>query len=112
MVRAINLSYILRNVKKDVLDIVKGPTGEDNFYILSALSDLKTIFQDAIKNLKKSKKAAEAAEARGGPSELPIWLKTVNRQPVLDTGRVKKHLKKIEFYLSWSGEFYDTFKEL
>merc|ERR1712112_168484 len=34
-----------RNVKKDVYDIVKGPTGQDNFYLLCALSDLKRIFE-------------------------------------------------------------------
>jgi len=99
-----------RNVKKDVYHIVKGPTGQDNFYILSALSDLKTIFEGVIKTLKKRKK--EEAQIKENPTEHPFWLKTLNQQPVLDIGQVKKHLKKIEFYLSWSNEFYDVFKEL
>ena len=40
-------------MKKDVYELVKGPTGEDNLYILAALSDMKTIFEATVKDLKK-----------------------------------------------------------
>ena len=111
------ISHVFRNVKKDVYELVKGPTGEDNFYILAALSDMKTVFEAAVKNLKKGsnrnknievlKAAADADE-----EELPAWLSEKQQQPELELGRVRKHLKKIEFYLSWSQDFYQVFKEL
>merc|ERR1719341_3120749 len=104
-----------RNVKKDVYELVKGPTGEDNFYILSALSDLKTVFEATVKDLKNSLKrnknieVVKAAEEEDG---LPAWLSEKQQKPELDLARVRKHLKKIEFYLSWTQDFYGVFKEL
>ena len=104
-----------RNVKKDVYELVKGPTGEDNFYILSALSDLKTVFEATVKDLKKGLKrnknieVVKAAEEEDG---LPAWLSEKQQKPELDLARVRKHLKKIEFYLSWTQDFYGVFKEL
>eukprot|EP00092_Neocalanus_flemingeri_P008095 GFUD01008735.1.p1 GENE.GFUD01008735.1~~GFUD01008735.1.p1 ORF type:complete len:361 (+),score=114.89 GFUD01008735.1:57-1139(+) len=103
-----------RNVKKDVVEIVKGPTGEDNYYILAALSDLKSQFEKVVKYLKRGKKdstqnlTTETTE----PSNLPIWLRTVDRKPELKLDLVKKHLKKVDFYLSWSEQFYGEFSEL
>ena len=44
--------------------------------------------------------------------ELPAWLSERQQQPELELPKVKKHLKKIEFYLSWSQDFYEVFKEL
>jgi len=106
-----------RNVKKDVYELVKGPTGEDNFYILAALSDMKTVFEAAVKNLKKGSKRNKNIEvlkaaADADEEELPAWLSEKQQQPELELGRVRKHLKKIEFYLSWSQDFYQVFKEL
>ena len=34
-------------MKKDVVEIVKGPTGSDNYYILAGLADLKKQLQAA-----------------------------------------------------------------
>jgi len=104
-----------RNVKKDVYELVKGPTGEDNFFILAALSDMKTVFEAIVKDLKKSSKSTknkEVVKADADEEELPAWLSENQQKPELDISRVRKHLKKIEFYLSWAQDFYDVFKEL
>ena len=107
-------------MKKDVFDLVKGPTGQDNFYILAALSDLKTMFEAAQKALKnkqkeqnknKQRQEEEPTDKEADPG-LPIWLRTLQKLPDLDLPKVKKHLKKIEFYLSWSQDCYEVFNEL
>jgi len=100
-----------RNVKKDVVDIVKGPTGDDNYYILAGLSDLKRQFEKTIKFLKK-RKPEEIPSQTTDSANLPIWLRSVERKPDLKLDLVKKHLKKVEFYLSWSQQFYGVFAEL
>jgi hypothetical protein len=104
------LLCMFRNVKKDVFDLVKGPTGEDNFYILAALSDLKAIFGATLKTLKNASKMKNNKDNK--ESELPVWMKTEQKKPDLQPAKVHRHLKKIEFYLSWSQDFYDVFKEL
>jgi len=104
---AISLEFS-RNVKKDVVQIVKGPTGNDNYFILAALSDLKHQFKNSIAYLKKGKKDPVGKNT----SNLPVWLRTADRKPDLKLDQVKKHLKKIEFYLSWTQEFYGEFAEL
>jgi len=107
---AISLEFS-RNVKKDVVEIVKGPSGDDNYYILAALSDLKCQFEKAVKYLKKGKSNA-IQDSTKEPSNLPIWLRTEDRKPDLKLDLVKKHLKKVDFYLSWSQDFYGEFAEL
>lgn len=107
---AISLEFS-RSVKKDVLDIVKGPTGDDNYYILAALSDLKRQFDKTAKYLKKDVKDS-VQDINRDSSNLPIWLRTAERKPDLSLPLVKKHLKKVDFYLSWSNEFYEEFAEL
>ena len=95
--------------------MVKGPTGKDNFYILSALSDMKQIFEAEIKGLKKSskKRAAHSKEEEvEGDEQLPAWLRDKQQKPELELSRVRKHLKKIEFYLSWSQDFQSVFEDL
>ena len=107
--------HAFRNVKKDVYELVKGPTGEDNFFILAALSDMKTVFEATVKDLKKSSKSTknkEVVKADADEKELPAWLSENQQKPELDISRVRKHLKKIEFYLSWAQDFYEVFKEL
>ena len=107
--------HAFRNVKKDVYELVKGPTGEDNFFILAALSDMKTVFEAIVKDLKKSSKSTknkEVVKADADEEELPAWLSENQQKPELDISRVRKHLKKIEFYLSWAQDFYEVFKEL
>ena len=108
------ISNVFRNVKKDVYELVKGPTGEDNFYILAALSDMKTVFEATVKDLKKGSKSNKNIEAikAEDEEELPAWLSEKQQKPELELSRVRKHLKKIEFYLSWTQDFYEVFKEL
>ena len=113
-------NFVFRSVKKDVFDLVKGPTGQDNFYILAALSDLKTMFeatQKAIKvkqkeqNKNRHRQEEESTDRETDPG-FPIWLRTLQKQPDLDLPKVKKHLKKIEFYLAWSQGCYEVFNKL
>ena len=108
------ISNVFRNVKKDVYELVKGPTGEDNFYILAALSDMKTVFEATVKDLKKGSKSNKNIEVikAEDEEELPAWLSEKQQKPELELSRVRKHLKKIEFYLSWTQDFYRVFKEL
>ena len=110
----VDIFHVFRNVKKDVYELVKGPTGEDNFYILSALSDMKTVFEATVKDLKKGSKKNKNIEAikTAEEEDLPVWLSEKHQKPDLELGRVRKHLKKIEFYLSWTQDFYGVFKEL
>ena len=113
-------NFVFRSVKKDVFDLVKGPTGQDNFYILAALSDLKTMFEATRKALKVKQKEQnknrhrqeEESTDRETDPGFPIWLRTLQKQPDLDLPKVKKHLKKIEFYLAWSQGCYEVFNEL
>jgi len=110
---AISLQFS-REVKKDVVEIVKGPTGNDDYYMLAALSDLKRQFERTLKHLKKRGKDSDQDfnTNSANSSNLPIWLRTAQRKPDLDLSLVKKHLKKVEFYLSWSEQFYAEFADL
>ena len=102
---AISLEFS-RDVKKDVVDILKGPSGSDGYYVMSALSDLFRQFKKALKIMKKSSLNSEKEQITG--CNLPIWLRTVQRKPDLNKELISKHLKKIEFYLSWSVDHYDN----
>ena len=94
---AISLKFS-REVKKDVLSIIRGPSGSDNFYTLSALSDLVDQFKKSCKNLKNPDKAKKSNKE----NKLPPWLRHGQDEPALKHEDVKKHQKKIEFYLSWT----------
>jgi len=108
---AISLQFS-REVKKDVVEIVKGPTGNDDYYLLAALSDLKSQFERAAKQLKKMGKDS-AEDSRNSLSDnLPVWLRTTQRKPDLNLILVKKNIKKIEFYLSWTKQFHREFTDL
>jgi len=92
-----------RDVKKDVQEIVKGPTEKDNFYILSALSDAIEQFKRCVKILKNKKKDKNSHDCK----DLPPWFKSDDQdEPKLVIDQVKKHLKKLEFYLSWSNDYF------
>lgn len=107
---AISLEFS-RNVKKDVVEIVKGPTGGDNYYIKAALSDLKRQFERTVRYLKKGGKEPLQKNTEES-SNLPIWLRSVERKPDLSLDLVRKHSKKVDFYLSWTEQFYGEFAEL
>jgi len=108
---AISLQFS-REVKKDVVEIVKGPTGNDDYYLLAALSDLKRQFELTVKYLKKGSKDSCQDVKNSDSANLPIWLRSAQRKPDLNLSVVKKHLKKVEFYLSWTKQFYGEFTDL
>lgn len=108
---AISLHFS-REVKKDVVEIVKGPTGNDDYYLLAALSDLKRQFELTVKYLKKGSKDSSQDVKNSHSANLPIWLRSAQRKPNLNLSVVKKHLKKVEFYLSWTKQFYGEFTDL
>lgn len=86
-----------RTIKTDVLKILKGPGGgqPSNTFVLSALSHLKSIFTVAIKDSKKKKKIEHSQEA----AEFQVDIKSI-----------KLAIKKIDFYLSWSNEYFKEFE--
>ena len=104
---AISLKFS-REVKQDVLEIVRGPTGADNFYILSALSDLIELFRKCIKKLKSKEKDEKEPNKEGN---LPAWFKNSDRNLDLNIDSVKKNVKKFEFYLSWTQDHYQELNE-
>jgi len=108
---AISLQFS-REVKKDVVEIVKGPTGNDDYYLLAALSDLKSQFERAAKQLKKMGKDTVEDSRNSLSDNLPVWLRTTQRKPDLNLILVKKNIKKIEFYLSWTKQFHREFTDL
>ena len=95
-----------REVKKDVIEIIRGPgvIGSENYYVLAALSDLRQMFSKTAKSLKKQDPIAP-------PQHLPAWLHT-NNKPDLKLSEVKRNMKKIEFYLSWSQDHYPLLRSL
>ena len=100
---AISLKFS-REVKKDVLDIIRGPSGSDSFYTLSALSDLIDQFKKCSKYLKNPEKTKKSNKE----NNLPHWMRQDHREPTLNHEDVKKHLKKLEFYLSWSNVHHQS----
>jgi len=101
--------HFSRSVKKDVVEIVKGPTGSDNYYILAGLADLKKQLQAAGKLLKAGK--AEDPQMRRS-SRLPAWLQSVGRRPQLQLNTVRQNVRKVDFYLAWSKERYQEFSDI
>eukprot|EP00088_Acartia_fossae_P048182 TRINITY_DN5252_c1_g1_i1.p1 TRINITY_DN5252_c1_g1~~TRINITY_DN5252_c1_g1_i1.p1 ORF type:complete len:360 (+),score=37.64 TRINITY_DN5252_c1_g1_i1:46-1125(+) len=100
---AVSLDFS-RSVKKDVYNIAKGPAEEDlNFYILAGLSDLRSQYLDVIK---RGKNKDPKSATRCPPSRF------AEKSPELDTKELKLHLKKIEFYLSYSQFYRTAFSQL
>jgi len=106
---AISLEFS-RQVKKDVFQLVKGPTGSDNFFILSALSDLRDTMDRCTKLNKRDKvKSQRLGDIK---SELPVYLREQGRTVDINVKVVKKNIKKVEFYLAWSRDYYHEFSLL
>lgn len=83
---------------EDVFEILEGPKieQEENFYIKASLSDLNSIFAQAIEEVKLNKQ--EITERFTGPAPKNSQLKLV--------------AKKIEYYLSWSVSYSSLLKNL
>lgn len=88
-----------RSVKKDVYEITRGPSKKNpQLYVLAALSDLKTLFQEA-KNILKRGKGEREVNLKVG-MDVPVWKRSAERKPKLDISDLRKQCKKIEYYLS------------
>ena len=101
---AVSLKFS-RDVKKDVLDIVRGPSGSDSYYVLAAVSDMVEMFKRCAKNLKQKSKGSNRKNTNT-TTNLPAWFNHHQYSPELDSEQVKKHAKKLEFYLSWSRDYH------
>jgi len=103
---AVSLEFA-RNVKKDVVEITRGPSkSEPSFYILAALSDLKEQFKSAKQFLKNGDKKKIVLSV---DSEAPIWRRNPERKPNVSLEEVKKQMRKVEYYLSWTKDYADQY---
>jgi len=97
---AVSLEFS-RSVKKDVYQIVKGPSpDQQQYYLLASLSDLRQLYLQTVKEAKKPRQEAKR------PSRFD------EKPPDVDLKKLKAHLKKIEFYLAWSKEHCAEYAEL
>ncbi|XP_028165573.1 uncharacterized protein LOC114356560 [Ostrinia furnacalis] len=87
----------LEVMKDDVFQILKGPSKDKkSFYCKAALSHLHRIFSEAKTSGKQNKSANNKSNfSRKFPEH------TREHLPNLDISKVKKCIKKIEFYLSF-----------
>ena len=60
--------------------------------------------QEKLQTIEESAKAKKSNKE----NSLPHWLRQGQDEPMLKHEDVKKHLKKIEFYLSWSKANHQT----
>lgn len=88
-----------------MLSILKGPnTEKESYYCRAALSDLIVMFNYAKSILKESrtiKKNISAQNKERGAFSKKFPEHNSEYLPKLDEGKVKKSIKKIEFYLSY-----------
>ena len=115
-----------KSVKRDVFKIVKGPSLKaagnipfclQNIFLLAAITDMKNVFQLCLTkyNKRKSPGTKYCPEHKDVNSRIPIWIRdngllNDKRNVELDLALVKRAVKKLEFYLSWTLTCYDDFK--
>ena len=110
---------VCRQVKKDVLKIVRGPcksSAPKNVFLLTALSHLKQIMSlcleqlrsEKVKNKPKKEKSADVIAAAPPPWQTEILAGKVSR--ILEVNKVKLAQKKIDFYLCWASECYAEYE--
>jgi len=106
---AISLEFS-RSVKKDVYKIIKGPNSEDkSYFLLSGLSDLRQQYLLALAALKQKRGRTDSSINPNRPHK-PSRL--AEKAPDLDAKTLRIHLKKIEYYLSWTLNSFSEFDEL
>ena len=71
----------------------------------SLLSDMVEMFKRCAKNLKQKSKGSNRKNTNT-TTNLPAWFNHHQYSPELDSEQVKKHAKKLEFYLSWSRDYH------
>ena len=107
---------VCRQVKKDVLKIVRGPcksSAPKNVFLLTALSHLKQIMSLCLQQLKseqvkKKPKKEKSTDVTAPPWQTEILSGKVSR--ILEANKVKLAQKKIDFYLSWASECYNEYE--
>ena len=97
---------------EDVRDIFDGPTEDSNHFLLSALSDIINLFEDArlkykqVKSRHKSNKNTKAFS-----SEFPANIESSQSYPELaNQTHFTGCIKKLEFYLSFIKYCYNKFE--
>eukprot|EP00088_Acartia_fossae_P035234 TRINITY_DN3626_c1_g1_i1.p1 TRINITY_DN3626_c1_g1~~TRINITY_DN3626_c1_g1_i1.p1 ORF type:complete len:362 (-),score=49.56 TRINITY_DN3626_c1_g1_i1:162-1247(-) len=96
-----------RSVKQDVYKIIKGPCyTHQNYYVLAALSDLRTQYLNSISQIKQTTKDKNKQPPLSNPS--PKISLFCEKSPDLDPKILKLHVRKIEFYLSWCVAYHET----
>lgn len=109
---------VCRSVKKDVFQIVRGPTGigqPKNAFLISALSHLKDILDIFQKERKKNQKrgkeknAADKAEVAFSP-KMELAFGSSSSFDKFELSKVKIASKKLDFYLSWAREYYKEYE--
>jgi len=97
---AISLEFS-RSVKKDVHQIVKGPSpNHPHLYILASLSELRSLYLAAAKQMKEKK------------SKMQQPTKFSRTLPDLNAKTLKLRAKKVEFYLCWAAKYHSLYSSL
>lgn len=89
-------------MKHDTLLILNGPSNENkSYYCKAALSHLHQIFTDAKNETKKTLQGSEKSSIKSSEFSKRFPDKSDNYLPNLDVVKVKRSIKKIEYYLSF-----------
>ena len=70
------------------------------------MSDLKEQFKSAKQFLKNGDKKKIVLSV---DSEAPIWKRNPERKPNVSLEEVKKQMRKVEYYLSWTKDYADQY---
>ncbi|XP_054277793.1 zinc finger HIT domain-containing protein 2 [Macrosteles quadrilineatus] len=104
---AVSNSCVLTNVdegqlKEDVRQIVEGPSeSKKSLYVLAALSETHQLFSACKKKVKESKNSPSSSDFY---KRFPDARNSTQQK--ISVSEINKHLKKIDFYLSWAVEYY------
>ncbi|KAL7631300.1 UNVERIFIED_CONTAM: hypothetical protein RMT77_018396 [Armadillidium vulgare] len=112
MIEAQNHSYLAENqefhdtVKKDLRIILEGPSSDfKNYFVMSSLSDLHSLFTSCKKSLKPKKEKSHTGLFSS--SILNFNQEIIKKHTNVES--VGKCIKKIKFYLSYVQEYYYRF---
>ncbi|KAL1138708.1 hypothetical protein AAG570_008770 [Ranatra chinensis] len=96
-------SEFVKIMQEDVLKIIEGPNDEEkNFYVVAALSDINKLLAVA-KKCEKSK-----SSSRVGSFHKVFSDHTDDTVPRPTKQELSKVIKKIEYYMSWATEYWDS----
>lgn len=94
---------------EDIQDIFNGPTDNSNQYLLSALSDIISLFEHARLKYKQAKTRRKSNKnSNTFSSEFPANIESAQSYPELvNQTHFTGCVKKLEFYLSFLKFFYN-----